>query len=294
VYDVLHASWGKSSWWAHVKKIKGKNGRQVWRTLHTVLLGGDRITTTGSAIVAKLQTFTNDGDKKNFNFDKYVTLHVEQHNLHADKTEYGVSALDESSKILWFQNGIKWPALDAVKASINANKANFTRFDAVKDAYVEFKRTMAPTSDPRTRQIATVGTGRGGGGRSHQTGRGGGQKTGDPRKKGLVPQSEIDKQTHISNKDYSKDEYNRLTPAEKAKLWQLRNPNRTPGTGPTRRDRDSSVASTSTTATSASGKCQAEDAADKDENPTDDPSWGRNRGNPVLGQQVRSRNDDEN
>jgi hypothetical protein len=29
VYDVLHASWGKSSWWAHVKKIKGKNGRQV-------------------------------------------------------------------------------------------------------------------------------------------------------------------------------------------------------------------------------------------------------------------------
>ena len=102
-----------------MKKIKG--------TLHTVLLGGDRITTTGSAIVAKLQTFTYDGDKKNFNFDKYVTLHVEQHNLHADLTEYGVSALDESLKILWFhQSGIKCSALDAVKASINANKALFT------------------------------------------------------------------------------------------------------------------------------------------------------------------------
>ena len=132
VFDVLHASCGKSSWWAHVKKIKGKNGRQVWRIL--LLLGGDRITTTGSAIVTKLQTFTYDDDKKNFNFDKYVTLHVEQHNLHADLTEYVVSALDESMKILWFQNGIKCPALDAVKASINANKANFTRFDAVKDA----------------------------------------------------------------------------------------------------------------------------------------------------------------
>ena len=81
------------------------------------------------------------------------------HNLHADLTEYGVLALDESLKILLFQNGIKCPALDAVKASINANKANFTRFDAVKDAYVEFKRTMTPTSDPRTRQVATVGTG---------------------------------------------------------------------------------------------------------------------------------------
>ena len=71
--------------------------------------------------MTKLQTFTYDGDRKNFNFDKYVTLHVEEHNLHADLTEYGVSALDESMKILWFQNGIRCPALDAVKASINAN-----------------------------------------------------------------------------------------------------------------------------------------------------------------------------
>ena len=294
VFDVLHASWGKSSWWAHVKKIKGKNGRQVWRILHNHLLGGDRITTTGSAIVTKLQTFTYDGDRKNFNFDKYVTLHVEQHNLHSDLIEYGVSALDESMKILWFQNGIRCPALDAVKASINANKANFTQFDAVKDAYVEFKRTMTPTSDPRTRQVAAVGTGRGGGGRSRQSGRGGGQKTGDPRKKGLIPQSEIDKQTHIQNREYPPEEYKLFTPAEKAKLWQLRKPNQTPGTGPSRRDRDSSVASTSTTATSTSGKRQVEDAADKDEKSTDDQSWGRNRGNPVLGRQVRPRNDDDN
>ena len=114
---------------------------------------------------------------------------------------------------------------------------------------------MIPTSDPRTRQVATVGTGCGGGGRSRQTGRGGGQKTKNPRKKGLVPQSEIDKQVHITNRDYSTDEYKRLTAAKKAKLWQLWNPNRTPGTGPIRCDRDSSVASTSTTATFTSGKC---------------------------------------
>ena len=205
-----------------------------------------------------------------------------------------MSALDECLKILWFQNGIKCPALDAVKASINANKANFTRFDAVKDAYVEFKCMMTQTSDPRTCQVATVGTGRGGGGRSRQTGRGGGQKTENPWKKGLVPQSEMDKQVHITNRDYSTDEYKRLTPAKKAKLCQLRNPNRTPGTGPTRRDRDLFVASTSTTTTSAFGKRQVEDAPDKDEKPTDDQSWGRNRGNPVLGRQVRPSNDDEN
>ena len=164
------------------------------------------------------QTFRYDGDQKNFNFDKYVTLHVEQHNLHADLTKYRVTPLDESFKILWFQNCIKCSALDAVQALINANKALFTRFGSVKDLYVDFKRTLTPTFDPRTRQVTTVGTGRGGGGRSRQTGRGGGQKTGDSRKKGLVPQSEIDNQTHITNRDYSADEYKQLNPAKKAKL----------------------------------------------------------------------------
>jgi hypothetical protein len=54
-YNVLHACWGKSSWWSHVKKFsKTKNGRQVYRTLHTFLLGGQRVVSTGSAIVTKL------------------------------------------------------------------------------------------------------------------------------------------------------------------------------------------------------------------------------------------------
>ncbi len=41
VYNVLHACWGKLSWGSHVKKFsKTKNGRQVYQTLHTLLLGG--------------------------------------------------------------------------------------------------------------------------------------------------------------------------------------------------------------------------------------------------------------
>ena len=121
VFNILHACWGKSSWWTHVKKVKGKNGRQVWRILHATLLGSDRITATGNAIVTKLQTFKYEGDRKNFNFDKYVTLHVEQHIQHSDLTEYGVKPLDESLKIRWLQDGIKCVSLDAVKAVITTN-----------------------------------------------------------------------------------------------------------------------------------------------------------------------------
>ncbi len=103
VYNVLHACWGKSSWWSHVKKFsKTKNGRQVYQTLHTLLLGGQRVVSTGNTIVTKLQSFRYEGDHKNFNFDKYVNLHAEQHNQHADLQEYGVEPLAENLKTLWF------------------------------------------------------------------------------------------------------------------------------------------------------------------------------------------------
>ncbi len=71
VYNVLHACWGKSSWWSHVKIFsKTKNGQQVYKTLHTLLLVGQCVVSTGSAIVTKLQSFKYKGDHKNFNFDK--------------------------------------------------------------------------------------------------------------------------------------------------------------------------------------------------------------------------------
>jgi hypothetical protein len=189
VYNVLHACWGKSSWWSQVTKFcKTKNGQQVHRTLHTLLLGKQRVVSTGSAIGTKLQSFKYEGDCKKFNFDKYINFHIEQHNQHADLQEYGVAPLAEYLKTLWFQDGIKNPSLNAVKASINANHASFTDFDSVKDACVEFKCTQNQTHDPRTRQVISVAHG-GHGGDSCPRKQDHGQRpqTSDKCQKGLVP-----------------------------------------------------------------------------------------------------------
>jgi hypothetical protein len=122
---------------------------------------------TRKAIHSKLQSFRYERDHKNFNFDKYVNLHVEQHNHHADLQEYRVGPLAESLKTLWFQDGIRDPSLNVMKVPINANHANFTDFDSVNDAYVEFKRTENPTNDPKTRQVASVARSGCGAGVSH-------------------------------------------------------------------------------------------------------------------------------
>ncbi len=117
--------------------------------------------------MTRLQSFRYEGDRKNFNFDKYVNLHIEQHNQHADLQEYRVAPLAENLRTLWFQDGIRDPSLNAVEASINANRASFSYFDSVKDAYVEFKCTENPTNDPKTRQVASVACGGPGAGISH-------------------------------------------------------------------------------------------------------------------------------
>jgi hypothetical protein len=202
---------------------------------------------TGSTIVTKLQSFKYKGDRKNFNFDKYVNLHVEWHNQHADLQEYGVVPLAKNLKTLWFQDGIKDPSLDAGKASINANLANFTDFDSVKDPYVEFKRTQNPTNDPRIRKVASIAHGgHGGGSFPCKQDHGQGPQTSDKCKKGLFPQAEVEKQTHIVDRHYSDAKVDQLTPAEKQKLWQLRNVGKTPRTEPTQHDHRRAVALIST------------------------------------------------
>jgi hypothetical protein len=294
VYHVLYACWGKSSWWSHVKKFsKTKNGQQVYRTLHNLLLGGQRVVSTKSAIVTKLQSFEFEGDCKNFNFVKYVNLHIEQRNQHADLQEYGVAPLAKSLKTLWFQEGIKNPLVNAAKASINANHANFTDFDSVKDAYVEFKHKQNPTNDQRIRQVTFVAHGgHGGGSCPYKQDHGQGPQTNNKCQMGLVPQAEADKQTNIVNRHYSKAEFDQLTPAEKQKLWQLRNVGKTPGIRPTRHDRSRAVALTSSTSSGSLGKRQVEDPAIKSDQLDDDQKWGRNQDNPALGRQVRPRGDD--
>jgi hypothetical protein len=75
-------------------------------------------------------------------------------------------------------------------------------------------------------------------------------------------------------KDYSHDEFKQLTPAKRPKLWQLRNPGKTPGTGPTRCNRNASVALTPTNSF-GTGKRQIEDSVAEDDQPADDPVWGK-------------------
>ena len=119
-------SWETSQPWTHARSdaAKTKNGRKAFRVFHTHLLGGQQLVTSGSAIMTRLQSLQYDGNRRNFDFNKYVAIHVAGHIDHNDLREYGIEPLTKSLKILWFQKGITDKSLDTIWASILAAPAS--------------------------------------------------------------------------------------------------------------------------------------------------------------------------
>jgi hypothetical protein len=248
-------------------------------------------------IISSLKSKIYQGDRKNFNFDKYCLAHVAEHNRYASLVEYGVNPLEESMKILYFEDGIKDPFLDAARNTILVDRTWFQDFESVMNMYVTSKQSQR--SDPgvsQGRQLSAVtggcGGGRGGGGTGC-----GGRGRGDPdaRRKGLVSQAEIDKVTTVENKHYPEEVYAKFTPAEKAKHWQLRNPGKECGTGPTGgRKSGVSAANVSDFATAISSTVSAISALSdstkrtNEEGTDDDPPTNQsNHDNPALARQTK-------
>jgi hypothetical protein len=298
VFDILHTVWGKSTWWTHCKAFtKTKNGRQAFRTLHAQLLGGPKAIASGAAILSQLQSLKYEGDRRNYTFDKYVQLHMEQHNLHADLADYGVAPLSENLKILWFKDGIVDKSFEAVKMNLIATPERYETFQAVQEAYSTFHRQRIATEPPRARQVAVL---RGGPKRpSNTSSRSRSQGGGGRRERGVFSKTELDA-CHVVDKEYSNDEYKRLTALQRQKLWMLRNGGAEPGTGPPRRRPVRSVAATSATSPSGSVSKKRDRPSDlSDMSDIDDAAdtashassvkWGRNRDNPaVAGRQPSS------
>jgi hypothetical protein len=295
VWAILHALFSTSSVWQHVKKFTTtQDGRQVYRTLHSHFFGKDKVNTMVNDILSSLKSKIYQGDRKNFNFDKYCLAHVAEHNRHASLTEYDVAPLEESMKIHYFEEGIKDPTLDAARNAILVNRSQFPDFDSVMQLYMTSKRSQKSEATPPGRQLSAVTGGRGGGGRGRGRAGRGGRGRGDPdaRQKGLVSQADIDRVTTVENKHYPEEVYAKFSAAEKAKHWQLRNPGKERGTGSTG-GRKSGISATTVSdfASAISSAVSAISALSDttkrnadDEEPDDDTS---NRKNPALARQAK-------
>ena len=144
-----------------------QDGRRAFVALYTTLLGPQAINNHASTAENKLQSMTLDGTrKKNWNFDKYVIGHKEQHIILEKLVEHGYSGIDENSKVRLFLQGITDPRLAVMKSSLCTIKNNV--FDDVVASfrnYIETNKTVEKQA-ARTLNISQFNTGGGYGNRN--------------------------------------------------------------------------------------------------------------------------------
>ena len=79
---------------------------------------------------AKLKDTSYSGEKRRWNFEKYIKTHVDQHAILTGLVKHGYSGIDDRSKVRHLMAGIKTKVLDPVKTQIIASAPLRNNFDA--------------------------------------------------------------------------------------------------------------------------------------------------------------------
>ena len=86
----------------------------------------------------RLRDVNYHGEKRNWTFEKYVTVHKEQHHVLTNLEQHGYKGIDDRSKVRFLIDGIKTTRLDTVKATILSSDEYRADFDKCVTLYKDF------------------------------------------------------------------------------------------------------------------------------------------------------------
>ena len=92
-----------------------------------------------------LQMSTYNGEKKAWNWEKYIARHVKYHIIIRNLMKYGHQGLNSGSKVWYLMNSIRCEKLSAV-ATVRAHMNKYQKdFDAVVIFHTQYIDKKAPT-----------------------------------------------------------------------------------------------------------------------------------------------------
>ena len=150
--------------WTYIKSAaRAKNGRAGYEQLYDHYLGPNNVDNQASIAESRLQKTFYQGEKKRWNFEKFVRLHVDQHSILDGLVEHGYSGIDEGSKVRHLLNGIRDPSLNAVKTQILADarlRGSFTDCVRLYNDFLRQKSTLHPNGqETNLSSVSTTGDG---------------------------------------------------------------------------------------------------------------------------------------
>ncbi len=161
VWELLSALTRAHECWTYVKANgaqTSRNGCQAFYNLKDHYLGRSMVDNQSSAAENKLKTTTYSGEKKRWNFDKFVRIHLEQHAVLEGLTEHGYAGIDPRSKVRHLLSGIKTSDLDSVKTQIMASQELRGDFDRCVNLFKDFIEQQEAMRNAQSVTIAAVNT----------------------------------------------------------------------------------------------------------------------------------------
>ena len=189
-----------------------RDGRMAFNGLKGHYLGANMVDNIARKAERKLQNSEYKGETQNWNFEKFVKLHKDQHAiLEKLATDHDYAGIDPRSKVRHLLDGIKVPTLQHAKAAIYASAAHLNDFDRSVNLIQDLLAETSIWAGDRNVHIAAMQTNRKSGGGSGQA----------------QAQSFGGVQPDMSMQDvyYSSEEYKKLSNAQKLGLKLVREAN---------------------------------------------------------------------
>ena len=129
----------------------------AYHALKNHYLGPNNTNHQANEAEAKLKDSSYHGEKRQWNFKKYVWMHQDQHTILQSLVQHGYAGIDEWSKVRHLLDGIKTNELDTAKGQIWASPTLQNNFDNCVTLFQDFINNKR-TATTCTSTIALIGT----------------------------------------------------------------------------------------------------------------------------------------
>jgi hypothetical protein len=266
VWNILYGIFLNHPAYQYMRAFKkSKDGPAAYFSLRQHYLGANNVNNMATKLEAEFDSLSYSSETRRWNFEKYVSKHVELYHTAQDLVAYGYAGIDNTSRVRKLLNGIKTDTLDAVRNQVMSDQVLASDFDRVvnlfKDFLVQKKALFKP--DNSSAGIAAVSS----------------PKTGINKRKNPRTSSSRNTRRRSSNisavevqdRYYTPQEYSQLSQDQKKALHELRK----------KRSRTAAVASHE----------DQQEKTMKEESPEEAKSSPMtNRNNPALRQNTPKRN----
>ena len=151
VWELLSELTRDQDCWSYVRPAqRTRDGRMAFMGLKGHYLGVNNVDNMSSKAERKLQTTTYTGEKRRWNFEKYVKVHIDQHAILEGLREHGYAGIDPRSKVRHLLAGIKTSSLDTVKTRIMSDAQLRNDFDASVNLFQDF---IEQTRSMQTKEV---------------------------------------------------------------------------------------------------------------------------------------------